>query len=514
MSDTGSSSVYAQEIEAIETILSKANVLLKEFEDRERNMQEHNAKMQSFIVILEEMKNKLIMMIQSYENDNLLSKLLALNDSIDDAVTRLSTDAQPEEKEEKGNAGHTPPASKLSAYRTFSLEAPFSLDSPIFKHLRASAAEAEGEDKAFESDILGTMWEDVNISMHTRGGEGEEGEGEGEGMNNSLLSPSDGASSSSGAGGGKGKRKEKGKREDKKGKISVKVMCKICCEEFDSWYLLHELSTCKHVYCIECLRDYYTQRIKDGNVLSVPCPDPSCKTDVTPNDVKDVLDQAMWEKYDNFVLIATLKQDPNICWCPSPGCTNAIFREPTDDTKIVCDACRYQFCSMCKEQWHDGMSCEDFAQIKDKIEKSVARQASSFSTWTSKHNKQVKPCPGCKAFIEKVEGCNHMTCVSCKFQFCWMCLSEYTGMHFNDNINFPNCYMRQYYTPRPWYKPNVEKQTLVKAGKILGLGAAVMILGVPAAVIGGPIYGCIKLRQKLRPKKWVITNHGWELQTA
>lgn len=32
---------YGQEIEAIETILSKANLLLREFEDREKNVQRH-----------------------------------------------------------------------------------------------------------------------------------------------------------------------------------------------------------------------------------------------------------------------------------------------------------------------------------------------------------------------------------------------------------------------------------------------------------------------------------------
>lgn len=41
--DTGMSATatYAQEIEAIETILTKANVLLREFEDREKNVQRH-----------------------------------------------------------------------------------------------------------------------------------------------------------------------------------------------------------------------------------------------------------------------------------------------------------------------------------------------------------------------------------------------------------------------------------------------------------------------------------------
>jgi hypothetical protein len=32
---------YAQEVEAIEAILSKANLLLREFEDREKNAQRH-----------------------------------------------------------------------------------------------------------------------------------------------------------------------------------------------------------------------------------------------------------------------------------------------------------------------------------------------------------------------------------------------------------------------------------------------------------------------------------------
>ena len=47
--------------------------------------------------------------------------------------------------------------------------------------------------------------------------------------------------------------------------------------------------------------------------------------------------------------------------------------------------------------------------MKDKMEKSVAKQAPSFSVWTAKHNKQVKPCPGCKAYIEKFDGCNVCT---------------------------------------------------------------------------------------------------------
>lgn len=46
-----------------------------------------------------------------------------------------------------------------------------------------------------------------------------------------------------------------------------------------------------------------------------------------------------------------------------------------------------------------------------------------------------------------------MTCVNCKFQFCWMCLAEYTAMHFNDSVNYPDCYMRQYCITKKKKKP-------------------------------------------------------------
>ena len=35
-----------------------------------------------------------------------------------------------------------------------------------------------------------------------------------------------------------------------------------------------------------------------------------------------------------------------------------------------------------------------------------------------------KHCPSCANYIEKNNGCNHMTCY-CGFQFCWVCLGDY-----------------------------------------------------------------------------------------
>ena len=45
-------------------------------------------------------------------------------------------------------------------------------------------------------------------------------------------------------------------------------------------------------------------------------------------------------------------------------------------------------------------------------------------------NSNYKYCPKCKVKVEKSEGCNHMTCVICKYEFCWICLKKYTSNHF------------------------------------------------------------------------------------
>ena len=52
-----------------------------------------------------------------------------------------------------------------------------------------------------------------------------------------------------------------------------------------------------------------------------------------------------------------------------------------------------------------------------------------FLKWKKK--RRVKRCPKCNIYTEKNEGCNHMTCVSCNYQWCWLCEGEYTYDHYN-----------------------------------------------------------------------------------
>jgi len=109
--------------------------------------------------------------------------------------------------------------------------------------------------------------------------------------------------------------------------------------------------------------------------------------------------------------------DPNIQLCPYPDCES--YAKKDENNKFVsCIENKHKFCFNCLKDWHENEEC--------KIEKEQ-----SFEKW--KDPSKVKRCPRCKYFIEKNEGCNHITCFNCKYEFCWLCLGKYEPDHFDLN---------------------------------------------------------------------------------
>jgi ariadne-1 len=96
-------------------------------------------------------------------------------------------------------------------------------------------------------------------------------------------------------------------------------------------------------------------------------------------------------------------------WCVGKGC-NMICEIPDGSVlgiDVTCYKCKTAFCFDCTKPAHQPANCEDIEAWKD---------------WLKAN---AKPCPKCKAPISKKQGCMHMTCPQCKYEWCWLCEGDY-----------------------------------------------------------------------------------------
>jgi IBR domain, a half RING-finger domain len=129
-------------------------------------------------------------------------------------------------------------------------------------------------------------------------------------------------------------------------------------------------------------------------VKAIKCADSGCKQEYTPDDIRKFGSKEIYEKYLKFKENIDVNMNPNLRWCPRPDCNNYV-KKGKKGNQVKCE-CGYEICFKCGMQWHGKSKCED---VVDK----------DFFGWAS-GNGNIGNCPKCKARVEKISGCNHMTC--------------------------------------------------------------------------------------------------------
>jgi len=270
--------------------------------------------------------------------------------------------------------------------------------------------------------------------------------------------------------------------------------CSVCFDDIDAGkgYVAER---CGHSFCPPCLTEYLEEKISSAAVLNIPCMEQGCNQILDYYDVKALVSEDAFRKYEQFCFFAALKEDPMVRWCANPkGCGNALICDTTRTKQVICTECKYEFCFDCNEPWHTG-TCEDYQ--KWKVEN--GKEDKAFKKWANENSKQ---CPGCKARTQKNTGCNHMTCSNCKMEWCWICDRQAGSGHY-DPWNAFGCPGQQFSGGDEVRHSNIGKRALLGTGIVAGgvVGAAVVLpLGVAAvatvaalAVPTGIGYGAYRL---------------------
>ena len=166
-----------------------------------------------------------------------------------------------------------------------------------------------------------------------------------------------------------------------------------------------------HSMCLRCFVDYGEDALNNRRFIlhndhgyTIKCPAGCDGSEVKETGHFKILGSKNYGRYLRFAAEECLRKLGGI-FCSAAGCGNGFLLEP-GQRKVECNECRYVFCTRCKNEYHSG-------ECITANERYV--------------NENTKPCPHCKAPIEKNGGSSHMTCIMCKFEFCYCCLIEWNS---------------------------------------------------------------------------------------
>uniref|UniRef100_A0A1B8XVJ4 RBR-type E3 ubiquitin transferase n=1 Tax=Xenopus tropicalis TaxID=8364 RepID=A0A1B8XVJ4_XENTR len=101
---------------------------------------------------------------------------------------------------------------------------------------------------------------------------------------------------------------------------------------------------------------YYTVQIQDGQVQALNCPEPKCSSVATPAQVKLLVGEELFSRYDRLLLQSSLDLMADVVYCPRPNCRTPVMLEPGGEMGI-CSSCKYAFCTLCKLAYHAVAYC-------------------------------------------------------------------------------------------------------------------------------------------------------------
>lgn len=205
------------------------------------------------------------------------------------------------------------------------------------------------------------------------------------------------------------------------GKRNGDAVCPVCyCEATEPTELL-----CGHIYCTVCLRHLLKSSIGPSFsplrcICEVDSSDSSkvamCGRDIPNSVIRHLLSSTEEIELFQSSFLAYIHARPNeFRYCPTPDC-QTVYRPAKEGTSLQCTSCLNRICTACHVEYHDGMTCEEH---QDNLKGGM----DAFRRWSEQNG--AKPCPKCHIYIQKSEGCNHMTCINCKTHICWVCMATF-----------------------------------------------------------------------------------------
>ncbi|KAJ1447706.1 hypothetical protein M885DRAFT_537523 [Pelagophyceae sp. CCMP2097] len=195
------------------------------------------------------------------------------------------------------------------------------------------------------------------------------------------------------------------------------VLCRICfCDVTETV----RAAPCGHFFCDECYGGYLRTKVDEGAAaaLDVRCPEDQCACVVPPQLCGALLDEKRRGRRRAHRVEAFVTASRDLRWCPAPRCGKVARAGPgVSQVRCAPGGCGAVFCMRCGDEAHQPAPCDGMRRWNEK-----GQNESETANWILANTKR---CPKCQTRIEKNQGCNHINCSQCKFEFCWMCMGDW-----------------------------------------------------------------------------------------
>ncbi|KAK3072183.1 hypothetical protein LTR53_007290 [Teratosphaeriaceae sp. CCFEE 6253] len=187
----------------------------------------------------------------------------------------------------------------------------------------------------------------------------------------------------------------------------------------------HERETCRRYW-----REWLGTQVKSKGSASIACV--QCPNTLDESEIRALATPRIYQLYptplalshspDTYLdasLKATISALPEFRWCTAPTCPFGQLHDEGDISR--CAACAHKACVTCNTAWHAEETCAAY-------QARTAARAQDEESSAQAIERMAKLCPGCGRKLEKIGGCDHMTCKVCRHEFCWICLAAYQAI--------------------------------------------------------------------------------------
>lgn len=179
----------------------------------------------------------------------------------------------------------------------------------------------------------------------------------------------------------------------------------------------HDVNTCRR-----CLRKWIQSSFKTKLWDQINCPE--CGLRMQYDDIREFAPPEIFRRYDRLATRAALEAIPGFRWCIAKGCKSGqVHDEGSGTPRFKCVSCKASHCVVHGIMWHKGETCTeyDYRYVgnngvgMNKGADTSRRTDGKIKKAEEKASKKLikelaKQCPHCKWNIQKISGCDHMTC--------------------------------------------------------------------------------------------------------